>query len=397
MKRMAAVVLILVLLCLTACRAQPDHRPASTVEQASDYRTLTCRDASTIEWKTARVQHPATATDVRLDIPTDWELVSSGEDTYEIRRSGGYIGTLTTATLPAETELLDNAFMPGDLHKAYQVCCYEERGQQVIYRVFRFVNMQEEQAVCVLYFRILYAQLDDAATETLVTSLAKNHNDQLPPPEQTNGSKQILIAGNSFVYDGFSQIGLFLKDMLLTAHPEYTVTVVCKSGQGLQAFSSDAFYLQRIRAGEFAYVFQCGFYSNDAAHELSVIQEACDASDTKLVIFPAHNEQAPHITTARLGHDRAYFLDWKSEVQAFIDSGKVSRSLLCYDDAHQHSTPLAGYIGAHLIYRSVFREVPPEVVDPTLFSTEHMRSLLGTEYVDRLPEPPVYDETYTIA
>ena len=30
----------------------------------------------------------------------------------------------------------------------------------------------------------------------------------------------------------------------------------------------------------------------------------------------------------------------------------------CIDDQHKHSTPLAGYVGAHMIYRAIFGEIP---------------------------------------
>lgn len=396
MKRLTAFFgAVCLTVCLTACRPQPDYRSASTVEQASEYRSLTCREVSAITWKTVRLVHPSSGTDVCLDIPADWTFLKQGEDTYEIRRDGGVIGCLTTAVLPSAQERLDSVSMEGDLHKTYQVFCYREAEQNVIYRTLRFVNMQQEAAVCGFYFKILYAELDDAAAETLVASLEKNVNTELLPPDEGNGSRQLLIAGNSFVSDSSSQIGTFLNAMLAQGDTGYTATVVCKGGQGLQAFSSDEMLLQRIRSGEFCYVFQCGFYSNDAAYKLSVIQQACDVSNTKLVIFPAHNEQEPHVTTARLGHDRAYFLDWKSEVQSFIDSG-MDREIFCYNDYHQHSTAMAGYIGAHMIYRSLFKAVPPELTDPTLLTTAYVRTVLGTDYVDTLPERPTY-ETYTLA
>jgi len=37
-----------------------------------------------------------------------------------------------------------------------------------------------------------------------------------------------------------------------------------------------------------------------------------------------------------------------------------SRKSLCINDEHLHSTPLAGVVGAHMIYRAVFGEVPPK-------------------------------------
>ena len=40
-----------------------------------------------------------------------------------------------------------------------------------------------------------------------------------------------------------------------------------------------------------------------------------------------------------------------------IESG-VDKWKLCVDDAHKHSTPLAGLVGAHMIYRAIYGEIP---------------------------------------
>lgn len=424
MKRTMALLLVVVLLCFTACSGgettstepSADNVTSGTVFPSSssmattkttvkptttapliapNYRAMTCRASASVTWKTVRIRKIATSTDLRVDIPSDWKLTAKGQNTYTVSRGGKAIGYITTAPLPTAQEMLDTTTLSGDLQKICQVNWYRENGQNTVYRTFRFVNMQDGAPAFMMFWNIDYTELDDAAAERLATSLAKNYNTDLVHPSQGNGSKKIAILGNSFVHHSFSGIGVLLEDMLTQGNKDYTVEVVCKGGQGLQAFSSDEALLNRIRSGEFCYVFQCGYYSAEAARKLSVIQQACDDSDTKLVIFPAHNEQMPHIIEARLGHDRAYYLDWKSEVQSFIDNG-ANRWLFCYDDAHQHSTLLAGYVGAHMIYRSLFKEVPPALTDFVPLPMEHVRSILGSAYVDHLPPAPTYSETYTI-
>lgn len=84
--------------------------------------------------------------------------------------------------------------------------------------------------------------------------------------------------------------------------------------------------------------------------------DACNASCTPIVIFPAHNES--YGSKAHSRYPDVAFMDWRKEVNAFISSG-VNKWNLCYNDQHLHSTPLAGYIGAHMIFRGIYGENPP--------------------------------------
>ena len=106
----------------------------------------------------------------------------------------------------------------------------------------------------------------------------------------------------------------------------------------------------------------CGAYSSDDVNKLEVIKKACDASNTTLVIFPAHNESAWLAESAHKQYPNTKFLYWKDEIDSLIDKG-VAYSDFCIDDMHQHSKPLAGYVGAHMIYRSVFGELPPALTN----------------------------------
>ena len=53
-------------------------------------------------------------------------------------------------------------------------------------------------------------------------------------------------------------------------------------------------------------------------------------------------------------------LEWKTEIDNFINGG-VDKWALCYDDSYYHSTALAGYIGAHMVYRAIYGECPTEL------------------------------------
>jgi hypothetical protein len=115
--------------------------------------------------------------------------------------------------------------------------------------------------------------------------------------------------------------------------------------------------MNSIERGDYDAVFICGFYANVEANHLATLEEACKKSDTELIIFPAHNEFEGPITAARNKCPKLKFLDWKGELDMLIESG-VDKWELCYNDEHLHSTEYAGLIGAHMIYRAMYGEMP---------------------------------------
>ena len=73
-------------------------------------------------------------------------------------------------------------------------------------------------------------------------------------------------------------------------------------------------------------------------------------------------------------------LDWKAEVDALIESG-IDRWSFCINDEHQHSTELAGVVGAHMIYRAIYGEIP-SVDGIYAVDSYNARELLGTYLTD---------------
>ena len=122
-------------------------------------------------------------------------------------------------------------------------------------------------------------------------------------------------------------------------------------------------------------VFICGFYDNAEVENLDVIRKTCNRSKTQLVIFPAHNENAGVIAYARETYPSLVCLNWKNEIDLLIKSGVSTRDF-CIDDQHQHSTPLAGYVGAHMIYRAIYNELPTRPMRYALVQSE-IDSILG--------------------
>lgn len=189
----------------------------------------------------------------------------------------------------------------------------------------------------------------------------------------------MLILGNSFI--GTSQIGGILKAMCAAGGQNTTVEAVSIGYATVSSYAEDGTFPELIRSGNYGIVLMCGFYNSDATEKLRHFVDACRASDTMLVIFPAHNESASVISSAcSKWKDDAYVLDWKGEIDALIQYQGISRSDFCIDDQHQHSTPLAGFVGAHMIYRALYNRIPPAVSGLNM-STASARRYLGS-YVD---------------
>lgn len=193
----------------------------------------------------------------------------------------------------------------------------------------------------------------------------------IDPLSPKNDSKTILILGNSFV--GTSQIGAFLKSMLDAAESDYSVEAVSRGYATVATYSSDTNLMSRIEDGEYCYVFQCGFYTVGDPDQFSLMREACMVSNTGIAVFPAHNENTTFISRA----DSDNMLDWQGEISALLAAG-VEYDDMCFNDMHAHSTPLAGYVGAHMIYRNLFGKLPPDLTDDAPLDMEYIEAKLGS-------------------
>ena len=184
--------------------------------------------------------------------------------------------------------------------------------------------------------------------------------------------ESILIIGNSFI--GSSSIGSILKQMCQVGGKNTEVNSISRGYAHVSTYTNDEYFMEEVRGGAYGIIFVCGFYSNDESAYLSLLEDACNASKTRLVIFPAHNEPRECIDLAAKEHENLYVLDWKSEIDALIDGG-VDKWDMCIDDMHLHSTPLAGFVGAHMIYRTVFGELPKRSNYTAISSSEVVQKL----------------------
>jgi hypothetical protein len=195
-----------------------------------------------------------------------------------------------------------------------------------------------------------------------------------PLIERFNESKQILILGNSFV--GTSQVGDFLNDMLSQANSDYRVKAISRGFATVETYASDPEIMKEIEDGRYCCVFQCGFYYESEIEHYKTIKNACRKSGTAIMAFPAHNEIKEVVRKLSETED---CLDWQEEIEALMRANVSHNATLwdfCIMDEFRHSTPLAGYVGAHMIYRRIFGEVPPSLSDNAPLTMEYIKEQL---------------------
>ena len=203
-----------------------------------------------------------------------------------------------------------------------------------------------------------YAELSDFTLNKmkLAQSLKSISSDTLLGSlDDLADAKSIAILGNSFV--ATSDVGNILSELFSRNGKNISVDARSRGYATIETYATDTNMISNIKNGKYDAVFLCGFYQGTTTDHLDTIKNACDYSNTKLVVFPAHNEKIGGAKTAVQRHNTIGIVSWKEEIDRLIASG-VSKWDLCYDDSHLHSTPLAGYVGAHMIYRAIYGEVP---------------------------------------
>lgn len=359
----------------------PTKKPASSNHQAkpqAGYQALTCRASKDISWQKVRFRNDAEDITVELQLPADWEIKEASAKSLRILRKSQEIGILTTNAFAEPLETFEPSNLNADDNETYvyrTIVQYREGGKDQFYHQFE-INCDQEPTSLTAYLRINYAELDKTAAETVLNSIdAVSRAEVVTPYSKGNGAKKILILGNSFINS--SKIADQLNEMLSASGCPLSAEGISVGYATVESYSEDTRICAAIRSGEYSHVFQCGFYSKyESLDALGLMREHCRAADTNLVIFPAHNESetAPQLA-AETYRDVAY-LDWKGEINALIDGG-INKWEFCIDDQHKHSTPLAGYVGAHMIYRSLFHQAPP-------LPTEN--SIVGTTPIKLFPD-----------
>lgn len=312
-----------------------------------------------------------------LRMPEDWRFEKQSKSIFNIRTNGRHIGEVifgSDGKYSDWKELSTYSEDSGDVDISVSI---EKSVSSGAYRhriCFDFSVNDETQRIALT---VDYQELSEAAINKIKTyaqckKVGSDPQFGIIDIENSNADR-VLILGNSFIHS--SRVGSILQEMI-DRNGKHTVVDHISIGYALvETFAYDELIMDDIRSGMYGAVFICGFYSNDQATHLAVLKEACDASGTALVMFPAHNEQAGSVKYAHKRVKGVYLLNWKDEVQAFIDNGG-NKWDFCIDDQHLHSTPMAGYVGAHMIYRAIYGEIPTRAGDQFV-SQSDVKRILG--------------------
>lgn len=339
------------------------------------YEELECRIIPYYAWQTVQINNTSVGVDLQLQLPDDWVLSQSNANTINISRSGKRIGVITSDELEAPEDDFDLYIGNlGNTQTSTLITQHNQNNETVYSHSFEICSTSGEKEYKI-NMRVDYTELDPISVKKIADEVIVVARDNcFVNLENTNGSKQVLILGNSFI--STSKIGLFLSDMLNTANNDYSVNAVSIGMAGVITFANREEILNEISSGKYCYVFICGLYSTQSVDAVQTIKNICEGSNTQLILFPAHNENATMINLAVNNYSDLPILNWKNEVDALINSG-VSYNDFCVNDAHQHSTPLAGYVGAHMIYRTLFKENPPTLTYNAPLSEDFVKMKLG--------------------
>lgn len=324
---------------------------------AVSYKELICRQIPYDLWEKIQIENKQSKIKLQLELPNDWKFTKYNKTTLNITRAGKNIGIVTSDNLPASAEEFDTICNTvGNTEASMIIARYKENQKDVFYWDYVFAtNINGKTYTTKMH--INYTELDEHSANDILQNF--EIIEPLKPVLdifKTNGAKQILILGNSFIRT--SEIGSFLNDMLSTTENDFSAIAISRGMAHVENYANDTEICSSIKNGNFCYVFICGFYSYESIDALYTLKSACNASNTQLVIFPAHNENTSVLQAVFEEHNDTSVLNWKNEINLLIENG-VSYNDFCINDTHQHSKPLAGYVGAHMIYRSIFKNNPP--------------------------------------
>lgn len=390
----SVLLLLLVSILFNACALPSEDAGTETTSSFSgavttkapqnkrEYTSIACREITSF----AQTHFVYGDNDLVLSLwlPSDWELHQMS-GCYQILRDETAIGRIYPGGVPSG----DNNTCMDYRTQAVQdiaVTTYvtkTEDSPSGYTRCFCYPYMGDSEENAII-LEADYAEIGDSAAEKLIVTcesaatVFKSGADSFKA-YQSNRRDAVLILGNSFINS--SRIGSILESMIQAGGKNTTVEAVSRGYASVQSYVESGDYLTRIQNGEYGVVFMCGFYSDGAVDSLESIVDVCRSSGTVLVIFPAHNESSRVIEKAcSRWADDTLFLDWRGEINELIANTDATDMDMCIQDQHKHSTAMAGFVGAHMIYRAIYEDIPPDITTQAI-STREARELLGS-YVD---------------
>ena len=327
----------------------------ATSGQEDSYKNITC--AKITAFREVWFCETNSRTQIRISFPKQWTLEES-DNGYQILQASKVIGGVTLSAAGAETGEnvhSEDTRLPG-INITNRIDRVTSEGKTGYIRTLSYRYTEAEGDSRTVTITMPYELIDDDGVRTMINKAERQiaTDPQMGVLPLTNGRKTVLILGNSFVAS--SKVGSILQTM---CGSKLSVEAQSRAYARVTTYVQDTSVMNSIRSGDYAAVILCGLYDSASLVNLEQMVNACAASNTKLAIFPAHNEDASMIKPAGTMYPTAVMLNWKSEIDSLI-AGGIDQSHFCVADSHKHSTPLAGYVGAHMIYRAIFDKIPEE-------------------------------------
>ena len=301
---------------------------------------------------------------IRLKLYETWEERDDGEGGRILLRDGKEIGRIVLGAADdlEEWTWLDQKTFSGI--SGLSINQYLEKsgtGDTLRFRHRYSYAYRENGSVCQITLTVTYGELDEHAQDALLTEVAYGEHTLDPKFNVLSDlrDKPIVVVGNSFIAS--SEIGIIYNKIAQKNGKGDLMMAVAEGYATVKTYAESEYFINRIENGDWSAVFVCGFYA-DMNYELGIIKRACDKSGTRLIIFPAHNENRNMIERAKRAYPDLICIDWKREIDELIAEGRDKWDF-CYDDEHLHSTPLAGYVGAMMIWRAIYGEMPSVELD----------------------------------
>ncbi len=329
---------------------------ASTPGQEDSYKNIACQTVSAFREVSFSVSN--SRTQIQIMFPKHWTLEESDKG-YNILQASKVVGSVTVSDAVGsegpENVHREEMMMSG-VNMTNRIDRIASEGEAMYIRTLSYRYNEAEGNSRTLTVTMPYQQIDDKAVRTMMIKVKKHTvtDPKMGVLPLADNRKSVLILGNSFVAS--SKVGSILQKMCGTS---LSVEAQSRGYARVTTYVQDESVMNRIRSGDFAAVILCGLYDSESLANLEHMVNACASSDTKLAIFPAHNEDLSMIRPASTMYSSVVLLDWKGEIDSLISSG-IDQTHFCIADSHKHSTPLAGYVGAHMIYRAIFGKVPAE-------------------------------------
>ena len=316
-------------------------------------------------------------------LPKSWRFEEKENGGYDIFKDGFLIGRAESGDVQESGfrtvyedvyDMENGVLLYADVEKA------EEKGTPVFRHRLRFTTKDAEYLSATFF--LPYEELDELTFNRIYREAelsVPTNNPGHGSLAEFSESRKVLILGNSFISS--SQIGVSLQALFNGAGVDTDVVAISRGYAHVSTYVADSAKMQEIRNGVYDIIFICGMYSQDEIASLQTLRQICQVSDTPLVLFPAHNESKIAIDFALIQVKGIYYIPWREEINTLIASG-VSKDDMCINDSHLHSTPLAGYVGAHMIYRALFGESPETRVISGLLTKETLEAKLGRVYLE---------------